>query len=189
MSKVVTKNIITVVLIVLAVASLIYGAYFPFVKARRYITSLNTLASVNSLESFYAHFDRVLLHPSPVGQEEAVKYLGSDISGFVARGDQPEEVARALVAYIEPHLFRNNVRHLLMGGRLYEMLWRGYDGKEEDFLKAERYYLEARAIGPKLPPVLYALHDLYGAAGQTEKRAEVRDAIIRLWPDAFTVSE
>ncbi|MBI2278844.1 MAG: hypothetical protein HYU81_02170 [Candidatus Brennerbacteria bacterium] len=172
-----------VTFVILAALALIFGAYLPFIKARGYITSINTLASVNSLESFYAHFDRLLLHPSPVGQEEAVKYLGSDIANFISAEDQPEPVARAIVAYLEPYLFRNNVRHLLMGGQFYETLWRRFGQQEADLRSAEAYYLAARAIGPKLPPVLYSLYDLYGTSEQLEKRAEVRDAIIRLWPE------
>lgn len=183
MSKTITKNAIAIIIVVLASLALIYGAYLPLVKARSYITAINTLASVNSLEAFYAHFDRLLLYPSPVGQEEAVKYLGSDIANFVASEDQPEPVARALVSYLEPYLFHNNVRHLLMGGRFYEMMWARFGQQKSDFEKAEQYYLAARAIGPKLPPVLYSLYDLYGRSGELEKRAEVRETIIRYWPE------
>lgn len=173
-------------LALLGVVGIIFGVYAPVARARAYISALQTVSSVKSIQGFRAHFDPVLTHWSPIGGEEVVKYLGGDIAGFIAQGSQPEEVARALVAYIEPHLFRNNVRHLLMGGRFYEMLWRGYGGKEDDFVKAERYYLEARAIGPTLPPVLYALYDLYSAAGQEEKRGEVRETIVRLWPEEST---
>lgn len=168
---------------VLAVAAIITASVMPFVKARRYITSINTLSSIKTLEDFYAHFDRVLKFPSLVGQEEAVKYLGSDIATAISFEDQPESAARAFVSYIEPHLFRENVRHLLMGGQMYEILWRRFGTQETDLRKAEEYYLVARAIGPKLPPVLYSLYDLYGRSGEVEKRAEVRDIIVHFWPE------
>lgn len=171
------------VLAVLALAALVAGSYLPLVKARQYITSVNTLSSIKTLEDFYAHFDRVLEHPSPIGQEEAVKYLGSDIATAISFEDQPEPAARAFVSYIEPYLFARDVRHLLMGGQMYEILWRRFGAQEADLRRAEQYYLTARAIGPKLPPVLYSLHDLYGRSGEVEKRAEVRDMIVRLWPE------
>lgn len=172
-----------VVLALLALLAVYFGAYLPLVKARRYITSINTLSSINSLEAFYTHFDLLLLHPSPVGQEEAVKYLGSDIAAAISFEDQPEPIARALVTYFAPNLFESNVRHLLMGGQMYEILWRRFGRQEGDLRKAEGYYLAARAIGPKLPPVLYSLHDLYGRSGEVEKQAEVRDAIVHFWPE------
>lgn len=170
------------VLVALATVALIAGVYLPIVKARRYITSINTLSSIQTLEGFYTHFDRVLEFPSPVGQEEAVKYLGSDIATAISFEGQLEAAARAFVKYIEPHFFRENVRHLLMGGQMYEILWRRFSRQETDLRKAEEYYIAARAIGAKLPPVLYSLYDLYGRSGEVEKRAEVRDMIVRLWP-------
>lgn len=171
------------VLVALAAAALIAGVYLPIVKARRYIISINTLSSIQTLEGFYAHFDRVLEYPSPIGQEEAVKYLGSDIATAISFEDQPESAARAFVSYIEPYFFKDNVRHLLMGGQMYEILWRRFGRQGADLRKAEQYYLAARAIGPKLPPALYSLYDLYGRSGELEKRAETKDAIARLWPE------
>ena len=57
MSATVIKNSAAVILAVLALAALILGAYLPLVKARSYITALNTLPSVNSLEELV---DRVM---------------------------------------------------------------------------------------------------------------------------------
>ncbi|MBM4389179.1 MAG: hypothetical protein FJ088_15680, partial [Deltaproteobacteria bacterium] len=162
-------------------------SYAPVVKARAYISALQTVSEVNSVDGFKAHFNPALTHWSPIGQEEVVKYLGSDISNLVARGDQPEEVARTLVAYIEPHLFSNNVRHLLMGGHFSYALWENYGRKPEDYVRAEEYYTAAYRIGPTLPPALYSLFDLAMKGGQLEKVRAVGNEILRLWPDAEDV--
>jgi len=178
---------VAVPLALLALAGLVFGSYAPVVKARAYISALQTVSEVNSVDGFKAHFNPALTHWSPIGQEEVVKYLGSDISNLVARGDQPEEVARTLVAYIEPHLFSNNVRHLLMGGHFSYALWENYGRKPEDYVRAEEYYTAAYRIGPTLPPALYSLFDLAMKGGQLEKVRAVGNEILRLWPDAEDV--
>jgi len=49
--------------------------------------------------------------------------------------------------------------------------------------KTEDYYLKAYAIGPKLPPVLYGLADLYASNGDVAKFKPVAEAILANWPD------
>ena len=49
--------------------------------------------------------------------------------------DTPEPVSRALVLFIEPHLFNNDAFHLLIAGNLYNVLWRKYH-RDEYFTKA-----------------------------------------------------
>lgn len=183
------KSVASALTVILAVGALVYGVYAPVAKASQYITALQTISSVNSIEGFKAHFNPALTHWSPIGQEEVVKYLGSDIVNFVVSGDQSEEAARALVEYIEPYLFPNNVRHLLMGGHLYSGLWEQYGKKSEDYVRAEEYYTAAFRIGPGLPPVLYSLFDLALKAGETEKANAAAAEILRLWPEAEAIKE
>ena len=45
------------------------------------------------------------------------------------------------------------------------------------------FFLEARAIGPNLPPVLYGLLQFYAAAGRADKMLEVGKTILQYWPD------
>jgi len=39
------------------------------------------------------------------------------------------------------------------------------------------------ALGPKLPPALYSLFDLYEAHGDMEKRQEISSLILQYWPN------
>lgn len=176
-------------LAVFGVGSLVFGVYAPVAKARAYIGALQTVAEVNTVQGFEEHFRPALDHWSPIGQEEVVKYLASDIADLVAQGNQPEAGARALVEYIEPYLFQNNVRHLLMGGHFYYALWENYGQKPEDYARAKNYYERALLIGPELPPVLYALFDLTLHAGDNGRAREVGNEILRLWPDAENVRQ
>jgi O-antigen ligase len=176
-------------LAILAAGSLIFGVYAPVAKARAYISAIQTAASVTSVPTFIAHFTPALTHWSPIGQEEVVKFLASDIAGMVGGGNQPEEGMRGLVAFIEPYLLQNNVRHLLVGGHLYYALWSQYGKKAEDYTRAEQYYQAAREIGPALPPVLYALFDLYLNGGDYERARVTGESILQLWPNAQEVRD
>ena len=79
-------------------------------------------------------------------------------------------------------MLKNNVRHLIILGQMYSVLWQK-SGKEEDFKKAEEYYLKAMEIGPKLPPVIYGLLDLERASGNNEKIKEISKIIFQYWPE------
>lgn len=181
------KNLIIVLLIVLAFLSLYFGAYLPFTKSQRYIVALRALPSLKSVGEFEKNFDNAVGYYSPIGDEEVMKFLSNDISNIITDQKQTEVVSRALVEYIEPHMFKNDVRHLITLGRAYFVLWQKYDRKDADYNRAEEYYLMAYAIGPKLPPVLYSLFDLYKLKGDNEKLKNIVSEILRYWPDDESV--
>lgn len=182
------KNLAISSLIILALLSIYFGSYLPFVKSRRFIKSLRTADSVKTLDQFKTHFDKVFKFYSPVGDEEVTKFLSNDIATMISQTGQSEEIARALVGYIEPYLLRNNVRHLLMGARFYSILWNHFR-KVEDVKRAEDYYLAAFKIGPKLPPVLYGMLEFYRAIGNREKYEEIARLIITYWPNGLPATE
>jgi len=183
MSKVLIKNLIITILIVLSFLSIYFGAYLPFKKSRLFIDSLRTANEIKSINQFKSHFDKVFNFYSPVGDEEVVKFLSSDIANAVSQIAE-ENVARELVNYIEPKLFQNNVRHLLVGAQLYSILWNKYH-RPEDAKKVEDYYLAAFRIGPKLPQVLYGLLEFYRATGNEKRLMEIGQLILSYWPHAF----
>ncbi|MEI6479417.1 MAG: hypothetical protein WCO21_01120 [bacterium] len=180
------KQIVIVIGIILAVLSFIYGAVLPYMKAGAYITAMQNLSNVTSVQGFKDNFDSAFNFYSPVGDEEVTKFLASDIVNLVSQEKQPELVSRELVSYIEPHLYGDNPRHLLSGAQAYTILWVKY-GKKDDYLKAESYYKKILSVGPNLPPALYGLLDLYGRAGDKENLKKVGETILGYWPsDAST---
>lgn len=176
------KQFIIVVGIILAILSIVFGSFLPLAKSQRYISALGSASSVKTLDEFKANFDRVFKFYSPVGDEETAKFLSSDILNSVVQKEQSEAVSRALISYIEPYMMKNNVRHLMVLGQMYSILWQK-SGREDDFIKSEDYYRGALIIGPKLPPVLYSLFDLYQAKGDKEKAKEIGETILRYWPE------
>ncbi|MDO8469665.1 MAG: hypothetical protein Q7S84_01415 [bacterium] len=169
-----------------AVFSLVYGVYLPFRKSSAYINAIRNLQTAKSLTEVIAGYDRAFKIPSPVGGEELAKFASYDVLNMISNPRQPEEVSRELVRYIEQYAFHNNVRHLLAIAQLHATLWQRFQ-KDEDYVTAERYYRDAYAIGPKLPPVLFGLLNLYGAHGDTAKAEEIGNEIVRYWPTATDV--
>ena len=172
--------------LIAAVLSLIYGVYLPLKKSSAYISAIRNLETAKSFSEVIAGYDRAFTVPSPIGGEELAKFTSYDVLNMISNPRQPEEVSRELVRYIEQYAFHNNVRHLLAIAQLHATLWQRFQ-KDEDYVTAERYYRDAYAIGPKLPPVLFGLLNLYGAHGDTAKAEEIGKEIVRYWPNATEV--
>lgn len=168
-------------------ASVVFGSLLPFSRSRRFIAALRNFPNIQSIEQFTAIFDSVFNFYAPVGDEEIAKFLSNDITNVVAQNTVPEGPARMLTEYIDGRLFKDDVRHLLTSGQLYYFLWKRF-GEENDFQKAEEYFLKAEEIGPQLPPPLYALLSLYRDKGDRQKLVEVGGKILALWPDDATVA-
>jgi len=182
MKNEVVKTFILIGLIILAVLSIIFGSYLPFRKSQLYINALSLIQSVKTIQEFEANFDKSLKYYSPVGNEEVIKFLANTIIQIMSQQNQSEAVDRRLADYIEPYIFKNEVRHLLADTQMYEVLLSKYR-HQEDLQKAQSYLEAAYAIGPKLPPVLYNLLDLYRATGEIEKAKQVGETILQYWPD------
>lgn len=165
----------------LTILAIVFGSLLPFLKAQKYITAVRSLSQVRSLDQFRATFDHALDFYSPVGAEETGKFLGNEIFNAVNNPQQQEEISRALVAYIEPHLLKDNVRHLLLLGRMHYMLWLNFKD-DRNFASAEQYFLAAHAIGPRLPNPMYGLLELYEKRGDQAKVREFAEKILSYWP-------
>lgn len=178
---------ITVSLIGIAIIlfGMVYGVYLPYLKSTSYIDAVRALSSVKSMKEFQDNFDTTLTLSSPIGGEETAKFLSNTILNLIAREGQAEVISRALVAYIDPYMNRSNVIHLLSLGNMYEILWRRYHNND-DFLKAEDFYRKALALGPKVPPVLFALYGLYREKHDDARVAEIVSLLTTYWPQITT---
>ena len=174
------KDILAGVVILLASFSLVLGVVLPWRVAKDYISGMRLVGENQvSLEKFVNLFEKILKFPSPVGQEEVIKFLSGDIKGMVTA--QEEKVARTLVDFIEPYLFKNEVRHLLTRAEIRYILWRRFNGRE-DFIKAAEAYQEAGKIGPNLPQPIYGLYNLFVESGQKDLAERAARVILYLWP-------
>ncbi len=177
------KKIVIVIIIIIVLSGIFFGSLLPIAKSRRYINFLQTVPNAPlSLNDLKKELDKVTRFYSPIGQEEVVRYIGNDILNVVVSGNQQEIVNRELAQYIELHLFKNDIRHLIIIGELHRALWMKY-GKEEDYKKSEEVYLGALEMAPKFPLVLNNLFDLYGKKGDKEKMKKIGAIILNHWPN------
>ncbi len=188
MGKIFLKQFIIIALIIGAVLSIIFGAVLPWVKSTSYISALTDLQSgrIHSVDQFKQEFSAVLDFYSPIGQEEVTKFLSESIMEMMVNEVQQTgklgPVAPALISFVEPYLFQNNVRHLLFAAEVYKALWQA-SGNKDYFIKSYDYYQKAYALGPKLPPVLYGIFSLYQLTGDKVDTKKVGEIILGYWPD------
>lgn len=169
-----------------AVYFLVYGAFLPFLKGQAYVDAASK--NVNTISDFETSFNQVFNFPSPVGDEETTKFLFQNIVQIASNPNQPEEVVRELADYIEPHVIPTDTRQLIEEAQLrYIMLQRFR--RQVDYDKALATFQKIREIGPKLPPALYSLFNLYAGTGNATGTKEVGEAILKLWPQDTRIAE
>lgn len=177
------KQLIILLLIILAALGIYFGALLPLAKSQSFIKAQQNIQTVKSTDDLKALYDVPLKLYSPVGQEEVVKFTASTVSDIVFSQQLDDATVRWLVSYIEPYLFKNELRHLMLLGDMYRVVWERYGQKPEDFAKAETLYLEAYKIGPKLPPILYRLTESYLKAGDRDRARQFGEIILEYWDD------
>lgn len=178
-----TLKIIFATIGVIGIAILVYmDAFLPYKKSHAFIASLRNAQNIKSFQEFTDNFSRPLDMSSPIGQEEIIKYIASDIQNTVFQiKDQNEPVAQALTGFIEPYIDITDVNHTLAMAGMYTGIWKYY-GKEDYFKKAEMYFQSIEKDNPNLPLSYYNLLSLYKAQGDIEKTKEYAEKILKLWP-------
>lgn len=182
------KNIAIVIVIVVVFFGLYFGSLLPFAKAKLYVRAMGNLQSIKSLNEFKKNFDVSLDFYSPVGQEETTLFLATEIAGRMIYPGQAEVVSRELVNYIEPRIFQNNSRHLLLIASIYGKMFNIY-GKENDLKITEEYFQKLLEINPKSPQTLYSLLDIYQKKGEVEKIKVIGETILKYWPEDERIKE
>ncbi|MCL4404043.1 tetratricopeptide repeat protein [Patescibacteria group bacterium] len=178
------KAILIPILIIASFLGLIFGAYLPYMKANAYINSMAGMSSVSSVQGLEADFTPALQMYSPIGQRETVKFTLNTFGSIATEKGMSEQVVRALIDYIEPYINQKTdyIFPLISMGGLYFTLYANYSHAEPDYQKALAYFKDAYGLGPKLPPVLYSLFQLYTASGDLKDAVDVARQINTYWP-------
>jgi tetratricopeptide (TPR) repeat protein len=180
--NIVLRTYLIIALLILAVLGIFFGAFLPFKKAQLYIKWQNELPQSRTRADFHRIFNRMFDYYSPVGDYEIARYVSYVFMNFLANAKAPEEVARDFVLLLEPKLEKNDILHLLSLAQMYSLLWKK-SHQDGDFKKAEEYYKEALKRGPKVPPVLFGLLELYNTAGKKEEVWALKEKILHYWPN------
>ena len=172
--------------IIIAIASIIYGSFLPYLKAKNYN---DTMKKSYTIENFKIQFDKVYSIPSPIGNSELSRFLVNSAEGTVSeRTYQSESITRELINYAESKIDYNDARFLIPMANIYNTMWNRYH-KEDDYQKSNFYYLKSLEIGPKFPPALYGLISLYVSSGDMIGVENVGKNILQYWPQDKRVSD
>ncbi|TSC52039.1 MAG: hypothetical protein LiPW41_587 [Parcubacteria group bacterium LiPW_41] len=180
------KQIITWIVICVSVLGFVYGSIKPYKKAAAYVTAVKSGAT--SVEGFTDAFKAAFEYPSPVGQDELIRFISSDIMNVVAEGKNDETVANKLTDFIhtyadpkiESKVGMNYTQLVMILGTIHTYKWKQYQ-KPEDFALAMQYFIQGYNINPDRPQFLIGLVDLYEASGQNDKADAVKQHIAELW--------
>jgi len=182
------KQIISPILIILALLGIYFGAILPFKKAQLFIDAYRVFDSQQTVRSLEDSFTKALDFYSPIGQEEARRYLGSRLLSLFVK-QMPKEVSNEIISYYESWFnFKNEnksglnwTQNLLVLGNLHQSAWNIFKD-EKDYISAENYYLEGLKLSSTRPQFFYGLQELYKSKGDTEKEQAITNTINKLWP-------
>lgn len=185
-----TKQITAIILSLAIVGIFFYGSYLPYRKSVLFIRAMSTASSVKTFGEFMNLFAIPLDAPSPLGQEELVRNLGSTMLELLKSNGENAELTQAaldfLGGYYEPIIARGRgmsfEQNLFMLGSLNEIAY--LKTKDPKYLAvAEQYLEQGRVLGPKRPQFLYGLMDIYRLKNDMGKATVVVQEILTLWPD------
>jgi hypothetical protein len=185
------KQAIAVAAAVFLLALAYYGSYLPFRKSQLFIAALRSLNAIRSLNDFKAAFDKPLKAPSPIGQEELVRNMGSTVINVIisTQNDDPKDLIAALVEYLEeyyrPIMERRNGMSftqnlVVLAAANQEAFIR--TGEPRYFEAAKRYYEEGLRRGPDRPQFLYGVFDMYRLERNAEGIKRIGERILKNWP-------
>lgn len=166
-----------------------YGSYLPMRKSQIYISTVRSMGGARSVDEFIKLFDIPFNIPSPIGQEELVRNLTTEITGFVSRGASAVEVEKDLVAYaerrFEPIIARGRgmsfEQNLYILGTLHLIMFQ-HTKDINELNVSERYFTKGLELGPRRPQFLYGMFDVKRMRGDLLGAKETVEKIISLWP-------
>lgn len=180
------RQIIVPILIVVVAVFAYMGAFLPVKKASMYIDTNKQTRSFNSLTELKQEFDKVFEYSSPIGDQEVRKFFMTNILSIIK--NQPKPVAEELISYIESRMIEDEFLHVLSVANMYNITWQKF-GDDKFFDGAEKYYLKAHEMGPKVPQPLFNLYDIYKKNNQPEKAEDIGQKIMDLWPEIESLEE
>ncbi len=181
--KLILKNLIILVLIVLIFLNIYFGIFLTYKKSVNLIYGLRLLQfnKIQTVNDFKEVFSNVLNLDSYVGQEEAVKITGQYILNIINNKNIEKEASKALLEFIEPYFLEKEYFHNIVKAQLYHIYY--LKSNEELFLnKTEEIYLKMIKENPNFPLFYISLFNFYLETNQLEKAKQIREEILNNWP-------
>jgi len=172
-----------------------YGNYLPLRQSQAFIAALRNAPNIRNFEEFKQMYAQVFSIPSPIGREELVRNLASNVVGIIGSGANPAVVPQ-LIALIQAYYLpiiqggsgMSFSQDFYVLGNLYQLAFiKTNDAKFLDGAKS--YYQMGLERAPKRPQFLYGLLDVYRLQGDVEGVNDVSTRILALWPTDDRVRE
>ena len=191
------KKTLSILASAVVVVFLYFGAYLPYEKSQKLISSIGNIQNGASLEGYEKAFSSVLDFYSPVGQEESVKQLGNTtLSILSSQKNLPKNIAEELLKfnlkYFEPLINDsrggNASQNILVVGQIYHTLALNYN--DLNYLNiAIDYYQKGLVNSPRRPQFLYSLFEAYQAKRDYNLAIKTGEEILKQWPSDMKVKQ
>lgn len=187
------KKVISVVASAVLMLLAYYGSYLPLRKSQFFISAMEDIRSVTSVQEFEDRFSVPLNAPSPIGQEELVRNFANFALSTVQRAKRPElgrAISKYVDAYYAPIIARGRGmsfnQNLYVLGAWNEVVY--VQTRDPAYLtQAKKYFEQSLELGPFRPQALYGLFDIYRLAGDAAGATAIGQRILDQWPtDART---
>ncbi|MEK7174221.1 MAG: hypothetical protein AAB759_01030 [Patescibacteria group bacterium] len=185
------KQLIAVAAAILLSAVGYYGNYLPLAKSQSFIDTMRKANSgqYRTVAEFENGFRAVLDAPSPIGQEELVRNLGSIVMSAVGGSANNPKVIEELIKFISEYYdpIIQSGRGMSSGQNVFVMgsinQLAGVRTKDPRYFEAaKRYYLRGLESAPIRPQYLYGLFDVYRNGGDIENAKLIGERILSIWP-------
>ncbi len=166
-----------------------YGSFLPMRKSQIFISTMQSLRSVNSVSGLKDAFAKPLGAPSPIGQEELVRNSANVVLGVIQQTDKPDVIAdlmNFMESSYQPIVERGRgmsfEQNLYILGALNELSF--VKTRDPKYFNASKsYFSRGLELGPKRPQFLYGLFDIYRMEGNVDGVKNIADQILAQWPD------
>ena len=191
-----TKKIVAGVIVAFLASLAYYGTYLPYHKSISFIKTVRSMGGARSIEEFKRLFSGPLDIPSPIGQEELVRNMASEVTGFVGGGqssvDVEEDLTQFAEEYFDPVVKKGKGmsfgQDLYILGTLHRIVYQ-HSKNAEHLSAAERYFLKGLELGPRRPQFLYGLLDVSLLQGNGERVLRLATQIHKQWPTDTRVND
>ena len=188
----IVAGVITAALVFLAY----YGTYLPYHKSKVFIATIRGMGGARSVEEFKKLFSIPLDITSPIGQEELVRNMASEVTGFIGRGTTSPEIEEDLTKFVEGYFspFIERGKGMSFGQDLYilgtlQRIVYQHSKNAEHLTAAGRYFAKGLELGPRRPQFLYGLLDVSILEGNRERVVRLAEQIHAQWPGDARVNE
>ncbi|MBM3256805.1 MAG: tetratricopeptide repeat protein [Candidatus Liptonbacteria bacterium] len=190
------KKVISIIAVLFLAFIAYYGSYLPYEKSHSFIRTVRGMNGARSLEEFKDLFRVPLDIPSPIGQEELVRNMASEVASFISQGSSSAEIEEELVYFVEEYFNPIVAREkgmsfeqdLYILSTLRRILF-NHTKKAGHLDAAEKYFLKGLELGPRRPQFLYGLLDVYLIRRDAERSKLLADQIYAQWPSDNRVAE